>query len=153
MPTYLPTSELVACAWLDLYVADVTAGMVATTLPRDPATWATNGFLQAQAIPGRLADVDLPRRLPVIQVDAWACNLNGNAPPWALAAQLAERVRAATELPTQAWVGKALDLNKADYLDARVWAVYALTEPVRVLGDVSGYARFTLDIAVDWVSA
>jgi hypothetical protein len=150
MPNLLPTSELVAVAWLSANVSGVTGSMVATTLPRDTSAWAAKGFVQAQAAAGRTPDVDLPRRLPVIQVDLWGVNPDGKNPPWNLANQLAEQVRAATEAVGTAWRGKSLAMLKTGYDPARVWAVYLLTEPTRVVGDPSGYARFTLDLAIDW---
>lgn len=145
---YQPTSELVAVAWLGA-VDGLAPGYVGTELPADPSTWLDSGFVQVQAIPGGAPDVDTPQwRRPVLQLDCWAAGgASSITPRWNLAAHLVEHVRDAIEV--QAY-GQAVDLP-AHYLGARVQAVYFVTEPRRVPDDPSGYARFTTDIAVDWV--
>lgn len=147
---YLPTSDLVAVAWLDA-IDGLSAGQVGTALPKDPATWLDAGFVQAQALPGGAADVDVPQwRRPVIQLDFWAAGGSSSiSPRWNLAARLVEVVRAATE--SQAY-GAAVAMPSG-YLGARVQAAYFVTEPRRILDDPSGYARFTTDLALDWVRA
>lgn len=141
---YLPTSDLVAVAWLKA-VAGINPASVATTLPSDASTWADEGFVQAQTITG-VTDADLPQwRRPLVQVDCWANAGTSNKPPWNKAARLAELVRAATEGPT----GRIVDLG-ASYLGARVLSVYLSSEPRRVEDDPAGYARFTFDLHVDW---
>lgn len=158
-PPYRPTNELVGVAWLTLRVPELLGGdIVGPSLPTDTTKWADTGFLQVTAIPGgRGPDIDLPRRLPVLQLDAWATgNRSGtsssNKPQWNLAAQLIEAVRVATEDAQTGHYGKTITV-KANYLDARVQAVYLLTEPEKVTDDPSGYARFTADLALDWVPA
>lgn len=154
---YLPTNELVAVAWLSQRVPGLSAGQVATTLPgkRQDGTlpWGDEGFVQVQAIPGGMPDIELPVRHPVLQVDCWAATVDaaGNVsmkPPWNKANRLAELIRNATEHGQIH--GRPVVLPEG-YLGARVQAVYLITEPTRVPGDPSGYARFTLDLALDWV--
>lgn len=148
---YLPTNELVAQTWLSERVAGLTPSMVATALPDDPTKWADLGFVQVQAIPGARADIDLPEaRKPIVQVDYWACAVGSAKPQWRKAARLVELVRLACEQQTY---GRPLLTLPASYLGARVQAVYAIDEASRVLDDPSGYARFTQDLAVDWVRA
>ena len=149
---YPPTNELVAIAWLGQRVDGIVEGQVATTLPKDKAAWADEGFVQVQALPGGSPDIDVPLRRPVLQVDLWAVTLdaNGNAsnkPPWNKANRLAELLRLATE--SQAY-GKPVTLPDG-YRGARVQAAYLIGEPTRVTDDPSGYARFTVDLALDWV--
>lgn len=157
-PPHRPTSDLIAVAWLVAYVPELVAAMVGTALPKDTTKWADTGFLQATAVPGgRTPDVDLPRRLPVIQLDAWATantagTASSNKPPWNLAAQLIEHVRVATEDAQTGRYGKPL-VVKANYLNVRVQAVYLLSEPSKVPNDPSGYAHLTADLAIDWVPA
>lgn len=140
---YLPTSDLVAVAWLKA-VAGLNPASVATSLP-SPELWAEEGFVQAQTVTG-VVDVDVPQwRRPLVQVDAWANGGTSNKPPWNKAARLVELVRAATEGPT----GRVVDLG-ANYLPARVLSVYLESEPRRVEDDPAGYARFTFDLHVDW---
>lgn len=153
---YPPNNDLVAVAWLAQRVTGLNANIVGATLPKDTTKWADTGFLQVQAIPGgRGPDVDLPRRLPVFQLDAWAtANTSGTAssvkPPLALANRLLELVRLATETPQV--YGKPVTLPDG-YLGARVQAAYLIGEPGRINDDPSGYARFTADLAIDWVPA
>lgn len=147
--TLLANSELVAAAWL-VQRAGFTSGQVATTLPPDVDAWRAAGFVTVAALPGGLAEVDTPQwRRPVVQVDCWAAPVSsgGQRPQWNLAAQLAERVRAATEAQTY---GSAVT-TPTGYGGARVQAVYLTVEPRRVVDDVAGFARFTIDLAVDWV--
>lgn len=148
---YYPTNELVAEAWLSQRVPGLTAAMVATTLPKDVAAWADAGFLQVQALPGGAPDVDIPLRRPVFQLDAWATTPGSAKPPWHLANRLIELVRNATEADT-ALYGREVELP-LDYLGARVQAAYLIGEPRRVTDDPAGYARFTADLAIDWVRA
>lgn len=141
---YLPTSDLVAVAWLKT-VAGLPVGGIATTLPSDAAAWADEGFVQAQTVTG-LADVDVPQwRRPLVQVDLWANSGTSNRPPWNKAARLAELVRAGTEGAT----GRVVDLGP-NYLPARVLSVYLESEPRRIEDDPAGYARLTLDLHIDW---
>lgn len=154
-PPYLPTSELVGVAWLSQRVAGLDGSMVATTLPSMVSKWSGSGFLQAQALVAGSSDIDLPQaRKTLLQLDAWAVNVDASGavsakPAWNEANRLIELVRAATE---EQDYGKPVELPAA-YLGARVQSVYFVTEPARVLNDPSGYARFTVDLALDWVRA
>lgn len=148
---FLPTNELVAITWFGERVEGLTLASVASSLPGDPTKWADIGFVQVQAIPGARADIDLPQaRKPIVQVDYWATTPGSAKPPWHKAARLVELVRLACE---QQSYGRPLASLPAGYLGARVQAVYAIDEASRVLDDPSGYARFTQDLAVDWVRA
>lgn len=154
---YRPTSELVAAAWLALYVPEFTAAMVGTSLPKDTGKWADSGFVQVSSLPSGSPLVDLPIRRPVVQIDTWGtANTSGVAssikPPWNLAAQLIEAIRFATEDAQTGHYGKSIAV-KTNYSEARVQAAYLVTEPLRVPDDPSGYARFTVDLAIDWVPA
>ncbi len=156
---YLPNSDLVAVAWAVEYVDGLVEQIVGNTLPKDTTKWAATGFLQMHSIPGgRTADVDLPRRLPVIQLDAWATGNGTNAststkPPWSRAFRLIELVRTATEDAQTGRYGKPLNMLKPNYLPVRVQSVYLLNEPGRVDDDPAGYAHVTADLAIDWVPA
>lgn len=151
-----PNNDLVGVAWLSQRVPGIVAGQVATTLPANAAAWTAEGFVQIQAIPGgRAPDIDVPLRLPVFQVDCWAVTADSAGVPtykphWAKANRLAELIRIATE--DGQLYGKAV-VMPAGYSGARVQAAYLLGEPGRVNDDPSGYARLTLDLALDWVRA
>lgn len=156
---YHPNSDLVAVAWLVARVADLDEQIVGNSLPKDSTKWAATGFLQAHSVPGgRAADIDLPRRLPVIQLDAWgtgnsAPNASSIAPPWGIAFRLIELVRIATEEAQTGHYGEMLEMLKPDYRPVRVQAAYLITEAGRVEDDPSGYAHVTADLAIDWVPA
>jgi len=151
---YYPTDELVGVAWLSQRVPGLTAADVATTLPRassatESVPWLTKGFVQVQAISTGRSLIDIPVRRPVLQVDCWAASpASSSKVPWNKAARLVELIRVAAEEDTR--FGQPVDLPNG-YLGARVQAVYLATDPNRITGDDSGYARFSLDLAVDWV--
>jgi len=148
--TLIANAELVASAWL-VQRAGLTSGQVATVLPKDVDGWRAAGFVVAAALLGGAADVDTPeRRRAVLQIDAYAApaSQGGGRPPWHRAAQLVERVRVATE-GGQVY-GQPVTLS-ALYGGVRVLSAYLLSEPRRVLDDVAGFARFTVDLAIDWV--
>ena len=141
---FLPTSELVAVAWLS-GVSGIPAGKVATTLPTDVSAF-TDGFLTV-AVAGGAPDIDVPMRRPVIQVDCWVSTSGSSNPRWGRANDLAELVRAAqyTSDPRRVTL-------RSQYEDARVWSAYLLTEPRRVLGDPNRHARFTFDMQFHWTT-
>jgi len=147
-----PTNAIVTVAWLSQRVTGFTEAMVATRLPRKAVDWAATGFIQVTPITG-VPDVDIPVRHPVVQVDCWAVKLDAegnitNKPPVGRANVLAERVRIATE--DGALYGARVT-TPAGYENAIVLSAYPLTEPVEITDDPSGYARITLDLALDWV--
>lgn len=144
---YLPTSPVVAIAWLRSR-AGIVPGQVATKLPRELAEWADLGFVQATVITGSVDD-DLRVRSPLIQLDAWAHSTDSVKPPVGKAARLAELVLKATESDAQAY-GQTIDLGP-NYLPARVLAAHSPTEPSVVEGDPSGFARVTFDFVLTWV--
>lgn len=153
---YLPTTALVAVAWLGQRVPGLTDAMVATKLPRELATWADAGFVQVTIIPG-VAEVDIPVRRGIAQIDAWGINLasDGSAQPKpavAKATRLAELIMRATEDDVQraaGGFGRPVTMP-TNYLAARVQAAYPMTEPSPVPDDPSGYGRVTFDLALDW---
>lgn len=145
--SHYPTSELVVVTWLRQRVA-LAGAQVATALPSElPA----EGFITVAAVPSA-ALVDGGGRLSVLTLDAWAAPANGGSkPPWNRAAQLAEVVRNALASDVQVF-GKLIDLGP-DYFAARMLSLYMTTEPRRVNGDPSAYARYTFDVAASWVMA
>lgn len=147
---YLPTSALVAVAWIGQRVAGITEDMTATALPRDLSKWADLGFVQVTVIPGR-PDIDVGVRRPLIQVDAWAHSPEGVKPPVGKATRLAELVLRATENDAQLF-GRPVDLGP-NYLPVRVLSVIPESEPNAIADDLSGFARVTLDLSLVWVRA
>lgn len=153
---YLPTSALVAVAWLGQRVPGITSVLVATKLPRDIAAWQDAGFVQVTVVPGS-AEVDIPIRRAILQLDCWGVTVSADGsasakPAVMKATRLAELILRATEDATQGVGGFGRPVvMPANYLAARVQAAYPLTEPSEVADDPGGYGRVTFDLALDWV--
>lgn len=141
-------TELVAVAWLSS--ADgVEAGQVATTLPTDAAAWESNGFLHVVGAVGGTPQLYHPLREPVVQVDAYAVNLNSGKPPWGKAASLMELVVAATY--DEAGLQRVLTLRPG-YPQARVLTAHLASEPRRMPGDDASFAHFQADLVLHWIT-
>lgn len=137
------TTELVAIAWLKGVVGDI----VATTLPRDNATWAASGFVTLATV-GGTANSYVPLRSPVVAVDCWAVKPDSNRPPWNQATYLAEQIQAACY--DSANTPRLLTLPSG-YPAARVLSAYSEYEPRRVPADPGGYARISCGLTFNWV--
>ncbi|HWB38440.1 MAG TPA: hypothetical protein VHA75_20680 [Rugosimonospora sp.] len=139
-----PNTELVALAWLTATVG-LPDGL---DLPEDNTTWAASGFIQVHTV-GGTPGVHFPLRQPVVSVDCWAVDSDGEYPPWNRALQMAEQVVAACYDPAS----KRQVTLPAAYLPAHVQSAYPLTEPRRVPSDVAAYAHAQFDLALNWVAA
>lgn len=147
-----PTTDLVGIAWLRL-VPGLPAQQINTALPKDVSVLRTVGFVRV-AVVGGSPNLEVPLRRPVLSVECWAAPAEGSQKvPWGRASNLAENVLAATY--DRSLMGRLVDLTPwdADYLPARVLTVNALSEPTRVEGDPSGFARFDLDVELNWTGA
>jgi hypothetical protein len=148
MVTSRANTELVAVAWLSS--ADgIEPGQVATTLPTDASAWSTSGFLHVVGTVGGVPQLYHALREPVIQVDAYAVNINSGKPPWGTAASLMELVVAATY--DEAGLQRVLTLRPG-YPQARVLTAHLMSEPRRMPGDDSSYARYQADLALHWIT-
>lgn len=140
-----PNSELVTVAWLKSAVPYL-GNRVATVLPQDNTSWSASGFTTVMSVGGTPNNY-VGWRNPVMSVDCWGVATSSGKPPWNLAAQMAEEVRAAVlDHPT---VGRAVTMPTG-YLGARVGSVWLRSEPERRPGDVAGYAHYQLDIELLW---
>jgi hypothetical protein len=138
------TPELVAEAWLKTVVGD----RVATTLPKDNATWAASGFCTL-VVAGGTPNLYVPLREPVIGVDCWANNPSSQKPPWNKAAALAEAIQAACY--DHRAIPQTVALP-AGYPAAQVKSAYTTGEPRRIPDDPSSYARFSIPgLVLSWV--
>jgi hypothetical protein len=147
--TSTPNGELTTQAWLARYV--YTADQVGATLPA-PAKWVGSGFVQVRALPGGPVYPDLPhRRVTVTQVDLFGTRSTNDTfrPLWSVAMDLAEKLRLATFPDAQVY-GKPLTIAKAGYSSPRALSAYLLSEPMRVEGDPSGYARIMTQLSLTW---
>jgi len=140
-------SELVSVAWLQS-CPGIPANSVATQLPADNTTWAASGFVKAGPVVGGGAGMYVGFNNPVIQIEAYAMNLNSKNPAWDKAADLMEYIRAGTL--NYALLGFALTL-RSGYRQAIVKTAYLTSEPRRIEGNTAGYAVMEADLALGWV--
>lgn len=148
--THRPSSELVAVAWCK-GVTGIDDGAVGTTLPRPTSEgvirWADTGFVQVGPVVGGTTVLEMAVRRPVVQLSFWAANQGSSKPPWGRANALAELVVASTYLIAGA--RDVSDLLPTGYAGARVMTAYA-TEPRRFPGDSGSYARYLLELTINW---
>jgi len=146
--TLLPNSELVAVTFLKSFNFGPSASFgVGTTLPENSASW-TDGFVQVSVV-GGAADIDVPTRKPMLQIDCWVPSINSSKPQWGKANTLAEAIHNAM------YGGEtvARELSMGNYKNALVQTAYPVSEPRRVSNDPAGHARYTFDIILTWVNA
>lgn len=140
----LPNNELVLEAWLKA-VLNQTGG-VGSNLPADQTSWKDTGFVQI-AVVGGSSSPYMPIKSPVFGLKCTAVNPGGRRPPWDQANQLAERIRAACFTAQQAPQEVTLP---SGYEHAAARSAYLLTEPRRLGGDDSAYARYQFDLQMHW---
>ncbi|MET8826099.1 hypothetical protein ABZX40_13585 [Streptomyces sp. NPDC004610] len=142
-PVLRATPELVATAWLKTIVGD----RVATTLPKDAASWTENGFVTLVVV-GGTPNLYVPLREPALGVDCWAFNQQSQKPPWNKAAVLAEAIQAACyDHPA---IPQTVALPTG-YPAARVLSAYTTGEHRRVPDDPSSYARYSIPgLVIAW---
>ena len=142
---FRPNSELVAVAWLKglTYLGT----RVATELPKNLSGWSASGFVVVSAAGGTGVQYT-PMRRPVVDVQTVAVAPESGRPPWSQSSQMAEQIVAATlDHPT---VPRRVTMPSG-YRSAFVRSVWVVTEPRRVPGDAGDFARFSMDLALDWV--
>jgi hypothetical protein len=142
---YRPNSELVAVAWLK--GISYLGTRVATELPRSLSGWSASGFVVVAAAGGTGVQYT-PMRRPVVDVQTVAVAPESGKPPWGQSSQMAEQIVAATlDHPT---VPRLVSMPTG-YRSAFVRSVWVANEPRRVPGDAGDFARFSMDLAFDWV--
>lgn len=146
----LPTTRLVATAWLQ---AAVPGPGVGKKLPEASDALRANGFLRVVPGVGGGPDRDVPAyRSPIVQVECWwPPATRSQFDHWTYAEQLAERVVAATG--DGALMGLPVDLSTVgNYGPARVHDVIALSDPDLVEEDPSDWARYDVDLLINWTA-
>ena len=146
-----PTSSRVGRAWLRSVLR--TEVGVGRALPSTATEhMRTYGFAVAEVVGGS-PDIDVPFRRPVIGVACWV------APPTAdpSIVQTAAAERLAEWVITAAYdhpaVGVTLDLRAlglGSYRPARLHTVIPVSEPREAPDDPSNYARFDIDLLLNW---
>lgn len=147
----LPTSELVARAWLGS-IDGFSPQMVAPQLPADDTSWAATGFVQAVVVGGS-PDIDLPVKKPVLQIDCWATKPGSDKPKWVMANLLAETIRYATLQRMSMSRLLTITSGLLTYPPAVVISAYLMTEIRRIPGDPGDYAHYQFDMAMSWKTA
>jgi hypothetical protein len=145
---FTPSNEMVAVAWLKQSVAYL-GNRVATELPSDNSSWSASGFTTV-ATTGGTPNIEVAVNEPVMSVDSWGVSLNSGRPPWNLAAQPAEAIKAAAV--DHGTIPKIL-VMPVGFNQVRVFSVVPRTEPRRVNGDAAGYAHYQQDLEFRWVKA
>lgn len=149
-----PNTDLVGVAWLKL-VAGLDPTKVATKLPTSNGTVAVGalqppggGFVRWRSGLGGTPSGAMRR--PVGAVECWAAPAPGSSQvPWGRASELMESIMAVVDDEFHPLHGVTVTLP-GDYGKARVHTVNALGEPVKVEGDPSGFARFDVDLEINW---
>ena len=152
----LLNSELVAVAWIGS-IDGLTTQMVATQLPAPTtpdgqnAPWIRTGFVTVAVVGGRVGAL-LPVNAPVMQVDCYAAQPGSNKPPWFKANQLAMTIQRATW--DRARISRLLTITAGGvtYPDGTVQTAYVATPPRRIYGDAGDYARYQMDLALQWIT-
>ena len=140
----LPSSELVAQAWIASLPGF--SGKVATTLPAVD-TWRTTGFTTVQPAGGS-PSVDVPTRWSLIQVDTYWATTESGKPPWGKASDLAEQIiRACWDDNQQINV-----TVRAGYNIARLYSVWAVSDPIKLWDDAASWARWRFDLRMTWAT-
>lgn len=140
------TTELVTVAFIKSMTGILTS-QVATQLPDDNSTWSASGFVKCGPVVGGSPMMYVPIRYPVIEINTFAVNPNTENPNWGKAESLANLIVEGTY--DMALTSKALTL-KTGYNQAIVNSAVALTEPTRIEGDPSNYARYSFDMQIMW---
>jgi len=154
----LPTDELVGCAWV-ASIEGFSPSIVATQLPDpalkdgSPAPWVVTppyGFVQVTVVGGD-EDPLLPIYRPVFQLDCWATKPGSNKPPWYRANRLARNISVATRNRINVSRLLTISANGVQYPSAMVQAATVLTSPRRMWDDAGDFARYTMDVRMQWI--
>jgi len=122
---------------------------VAADLPEDVSGWSSTGFVVVGPVTGGTPDMYVPMGDTVTQIDCYAVNPNSKTPPWGLAYELAEYIRAGTFDNTKTHVPLSLPTG---YDSAMVLSSYLVSEPRSIPSDEGDYARVEFDLAFKWLS-
>lgn len=146
-PAYVPTSRLVAEAWVRAAIAGPEVGQ---KLPQISDQLRADGFIRVPTVGGS-ADRDVPvYQSPVVTAECWwPPPKRGEFSHWHRAEQLAQRLVLATDDPEL--MGLDIDLSAVgDFAPARVHDVIALTLPDAVEEDPNDWARYDIDLLINW---
>jgi hypothetical protein len=148
-----PNTEIVAVSWARR-VPGIPDEGVATRLPSERSK-VVDGFVTVLAVGVAGSEIDVPLHRPVVTFSCWAANPNEGSSkiPWPVAARMAEQLWESTFYPIFEGIkvqGLVLPMYLDGYANARVLTVNAVSEPVRVPDDPSNFARFDVDLELNW---
>jgi hypothetical protein len=145
----LPTNDLAAMAWLRT-IPGLPSQKISTKLPGKISVIAEEGFITVRTVGGS-SDVHLPRRSPVIEVQAWACHPESDdrEPPWAKANNLVEIIREFCEDVGFTNFGGVIP-TKSGYYDICVPSAITQGEPTKIEDDEARFACYRQDILINW---
>jgi hypothetical protein len=145
---FTPSNEMVAVAWLKAAVPYL-GNRVATELPSDNSSWSASGFTTV-ATTGGTPNTEVPVNEPVMSIDSWGVTPTSGRPPWNLAAQPAEAIKAAAV--DHGMIPRILTMP-AGFNLVRVFSVIPRTEPRRINSDAASYAHYSQDLEFRWVKS
>lgn len=146
-PTLYADTLLVAQAWLNgLFPTSRVAMMLPEPSDNGSLSWQDTGFVVVSTV-GGIPNPYVPLRNPIVSVDCWAAVVGSTKPPWNMASNLVETILAGCQDHTS--IPRALTLPTG-YPAARVLSAYPVSEPQRVNGDPSSYARYNFSLALHW---
>lgn len=145
---FTPSNEMVAVAWLKAAVPYL-GNRVATELPSDNSSWSASGFTTV-ATTGGTPNTEVPVNEPVMSIDSWGVTPQSGRPPWNLAAQPAEAIKAAAV--EHGMIPRILTFP-AGFNLVRVFSVIPRSEPRRINSDAASYAHYTQDLEFRWVKS
>lgn len=140
----LPTNALAAITWLKS-LDGIPSDKVATELPK-LEKWEDTGFVQVYVLPAGTPNPDVPIHSPQIQIFTWTAEPGSNRPPKRKANNLAEVIKNAT------WDHTTFGILQTPmpYQFVRIMSVRALSDPVEVEADEARFAKYMLDIEINW---
>jgi hypothetical protein len=148
-----PTTPVVAMAWLRSITG--LENIVASDLP-EVAKWADTGFVTVGPVVGgggalsaaaSGAELYVPLRHPIVQVDCWAAFRNSKKINHGSATRLAELVLNATY--TDFPVSVTLPAGVAP---VHLTPVYPVSEVRGPIPDPNNYAHYQLDLHIGWIT-
>jgi hypothetical protein len=141
-----PNTDLVA---VELLRPHVPVNRIATRLPSDTTVLADPAFVRIRS--GLGGSVNHQIRRPVVAAEVWAApTADGSSKtPWSRANDVMEGLVTVLDDENGPLFGVTLTLPH-DAGDVRVHGVNRLSEPAKVEGDPSGFARFDVDFEINW---
>lgn len=147
----VPGSLLVVREWINSYsdAPYLRPNCAAAELPTDNTTWGTSGFFVLTVIGGTHGVYTGSLRSPVLQIEAFAIQPNGDRPVWGAASNAIEALARACDDKDR--MQRLLTLPHG-YGTARMLGGYALSEPTKGYKNNQSAAIYRADFHFRWRS-